>query len=113
MEPGFKLYVKEKWGSYIGQGNGISSLKDKLKYLKADLKDWNKNVFGCMQTNQKQILKEIKDLDIKDESEVLEESGQLRRMELLSQLREVDNKLDSLSRQKARANWCKFGDMNS
>ena len=70
-------------------------------------------MFGCMQTNQKRILKEVEDLDIKDDRDALEESGRLRRMELLSNLREVDNKLDSLSRQKAKANWCKFGDMNS
>jgi len=113
MEPGFKEYVKEKWGSYNGQENKISSFKEKLKSLKADLKVWNKNVLGCLQTNQKQILKEIEVLDVKDDNEDLGENGGLRRMELLSQLRLVDNKLDSLSRQKARANWCKFGDMNS
>ena len=113
MEPGFKVFVKEKWGSYNGQGSNISSLKEKLKSLKADLKVWNKNVFGCLQTNQKQILKDIEILDVKDDNDDLEESDRIRRMELLSQLRMIDNKLDSLARQKARTNWCKFGDMNS
>jgi len=37
----------------------------------------------------------------------------MRIMELFTQLRLVDKKLDSLSRQKARANWFKFGDTNS
>jgi len=50
---------------------------------------------------------------VKDDNEDLEENGRLRRMELLSQLRMVDNKLDSLSKQKARASWFKSGDMNS
>jgi len=58
-------------------------------------------------------LNEIKDLDVKDDNEEFLENGRLRRMELLSQLRMVDNKLDSLSRQKARPNWFKSGDMNS
>ena len=113
MEPGFKEFVKEKWGSYNGQGDNISSLKEKLKYLKADLKVWNKNVFGCLQTNQKQILKDIEILDVKDDNDDLEESDRIGRMELLSQLRMIDNKLDSLTRQKSRTNWYKFGDMNS
>ena len=50
MEPGFKEFVKEKWGTYSVQGNSISKLKDKLKLLKTDLKEWNKNVFGCLQS---------------------------------------------------------------
>jgi len=62
--------VKEKWGTYSVQGNNISKFKDKLKLLKSNLKDWNKNVFGCLQSNQKRILKEIKDLDVKDDNEV-------------------------------------------
>ena len=106
-------FVKEKWGSYNVQGNNIFSFKDKLKLLKVDLKDWNKNVFGCLQLNQKLILKEIEVLDVKDDNEELEENGRLRRMDLLSQFRMVDNKLESLSRKKAKANWCKFGDMKS
>ena len=40
---------------------------------------------------------------MKDDKEVLEENGRLRRMELLSQLRMVDNKLDSLSKQKGKS----------
>ena len=70
-------------------------------------------MFGCLQSKQKGILKEIEDLDVKDDNENLEENDRLRRMELLSQLRMIDNKLDSLAKQKARASWFKSGDMNS
>ena len=70
-------------------------------------------MFGCLHTNQKQILKDIEILDVKDDNDDLKESDWIRRMELLSQLRMIDNKLDSLARQKARTNWYKFGDMNS
>ena len=64
-------------------------------------------MFGCLQSKQKGILKEIEDLDMKDDNEDLEENDRLRRMELLSQLRMIDNKLDSLAKQKARASWFK------
>jgi len=38
--------VEEKWKSYVGQGNVIKGLKEKFKPLKANLKTWNREVFG-------------------------------------------------------------------
>jgi len=55
-EPGFKVMVKDKWESYQVQGNSMSIFKDKLKLLKADIKEWNKNVFGCVESNKRHIL---------------------------------------------------------
>jgi len=52
-------------------------------------------------------------LDDKDDCEGLDDNGRMRRLELLSQLGLVEKKLDSIYRQKARANWIKHGDMNS
>ena len=109
MEPGFKEFVKEKWCSYNVQGNSISKLKDKLKLLKADLKEWNKNVYGCLETKKKKILRQIEDLDVNDDNNFLEEHNQLRRMELFSQLRLIDKQVESLCRQKFRANWLSWG----
>jgi len=109
-EPGFKALVKEKWGSYLVHGNSMSILKDKLKLLKADIRVWNKEVFGCMEFNKKTIAAEIEDLD---DNDVLKENGKMRRMELFSQLELVEKKLDSIYRKKARGNWIKHGDINS
>jgi len=95
-EPGFKAMVKDNWDSYEVQGNSMSILKDKLKFLKADLKEWNRNVFGCVESNKRRILSEIEELDGKDDDEGLEENERMRRMELLSQLGMVDKKLDSI-----------------
>ena len=103
-KPGFKGMVKEKWGSYLVQGNSMSILKDKLKLLKADIRVWNKEVFGCMESNKKNIEAEIEELDDKDGNDALEENGKLRRMELFSQLGLVEKKLESIYRQKARVN---------
>jgi len=68
----FKVMVKDKWDSYEVQGNSMSILKDKLKLLKADLKEWNRNVFGCVESNKRRILSEIEELDGKDDDEGLE-----------------------------------------
>jgi len=40
-EPGFRAMVKHKWESFEVQGNSMSIFKDKLKLLKAELKEWN------------------------------------------------------------------------
>ena len=58
-------------------------------------------------------MREIEDLDVKDDNNDLEVNSQLRRMELFSQLRLIDKKLESLFTQKAKSNWFKFGDTNS
>ena len=55
--------VKEKWKSYSVQGNKIMMFKEKLKLLKIDMKLWNKDVLGNLDTTKKRILQEIEDLD--------------------------------------------------
>ena len=112
-EPGFTALIKEKWESYQVEGNSISALKDKLKLLKADLKVWNKNVFGSVESDRRRIEMEIEELYGEDDIDALEQDGRMRRMELLSQLGLVNKKLDSIYRQKARVNWLKYGDFNS
>jgi len=98
MEPGFKEMVGVKWRSYSVQGNNITRFKDKLKLLKADLKIWNRDVFGCMDFSKKRIVKEIEAFDNQDDIISLGENEKLRRLELLSQLRLIDSKMESLCR---------------
>ena len=112
-EPGFTAMVKGKWESYQVEGNSIFALKEKLKLLKADLKVWNRSVFGCVESDKRRIEMEIENLDGEDDIDTLEDEGRLRRLELLSQLGLVNKKLDSMYRQKARVNWLKHGDLNS
>ena len=42
----FKEFLSVKWPSYEVCGGGLYIFKEKLKKLKADLKVWNKEVFG-------------------------------------------------------------------
>jgi len=91
----------------------MSRFRDKLKFLKVDLKVWNRDVFGCLVANNKCILKEIEILDNQENEHNLEVNVREKRMDLLSQLRVFNKNLDSLSRQKARSKWFKDGDSNS
>jgi len=55
----------------------MTNIKDKLKYLKVDLKVWNRDVFGHLETNKKRIMKEIEELDIQDDYSNLERNARL------------------------------------
>ncbi|XP_068503978.1 uncharacterized protein [Phaseolus vulgaris] len=110
LERGFNEMVKEKWISYPRKGNAMVNVKEKLKILKGDLKIWNKEVFGNVYTRKKEILQEIEDLDCMDCLNDLNEGDRLKRAALVSRLKENDKKIESLTCQKARSRWFKYGD---
>jgi len=110
LERGFREMVKEKWLSYPAEGNAFVTFKEKLKKLKGDLKIWNREVFGNIQTQKSLILQEIEDMNCKDCLDGLREDGRLKRGELMSRLMVIDKKLESFFCQKARASWFKNGD---
>lgn len=76
--------MKEKWNSYSVQGNIVRKLKKKLNLLKYDLKTQNHEVCGIMDTTKKIIIREIEDLDRKDDISELRDNLKLKRMELVS-----------------------------
>jgi len=104
--------VIDKWNLYFVQGNSITKFRDELKRLKADLKEWNKDVFGHLNTKKKRILKEIEVLNIQDDVSKLEDHRRLKRMHFIGQLRVINKKLEFIFRQKARTNWFVYGDSN-
>jgi len=111
MERGFNDLVKGKWQSYLVQGNEITKIKEKLKLLKVDLKLWNKDVFGNLESTKNSILQEIEILDCQDDDNGdLLGRVRLKRTELANRLRETDKKIESLICQKTRASWLKNED---
>jgi len=110
MERNFLEMVKDKWTSYSAKGNALMVIKDKLKWLKGDLKTWNRDVFGNIETSKKMILQELEALDCQVYNGVWLESERLKRIDLVSRLKETNRKMDSLLHQKARASWFKYGD---
>ena len=109
-EKGFLEMVKVRWLSYPGQGCSFMKVKDKLKCLKGDLKEWNRDVFGNIETTKKRILQEIEILDNQYCNKGLVVTERIKKAELVSCLKETDKKLESLFRQKARISWLKNGD---
>jgi len=81
--------------------------------MKVDIKVWNWDVFGHLESEKKNCLMDIEELDVKDEGDALPESLRTRRLVLINHVEENNKKLESMFRQKARANWLTFGDSNS
>lgn len=69
----------------------------KLKY---NLQAWNRDVFGCIETKKQEIITTIGDLDNMDDNNNLNEDMRIEQMKLLSELKLVDNKQDSILKQK-------------
>jgi len=67
-------------------------------------------VFGNLDTTKRRILQELEDLNCQDCNGGLAESERLKRLELVSRLKENYKKLESLICQKARASWFKNGE---
>lgn len=98
--------VQRKRESYV-------RLKKKLKKLKNDLTPWNKEVFGVTSMKKQTIIRKIDEIDKLDDERDLEEDTRLLHMKLLSDLKLIYNKENSILYQKARVNWLEQGDTNS
>ena len=75
---------------------------DKLKRVKIEIKHWNKEVVSNAKSRKQQLLVEIEDLDRQDDEGILSEEMRVKRVDLLSQLRSLEEKDIAMLRQKAR-----------
>lgn len=60
------------WEEYQVNGTDIWIMKEKLKCLKSELKKWNKEIFGDINTKKQQIITFIRALDLEDENSNLQ-----------------------------------------
>jgi len=109
---GFKEVIWKSWADPISSGNRMVVLKVKLKGLKKELNLWKKEVFSTYTRNKKELVAEIERIDRYDDKGNLQEDLRVRRVELLSQLRNMEKEL-AMVRQKAKVDWLKGADTNS
>jgi len=112
-EQGFKELVKKVWTNDVYNGNGLERVKIKLKSLKRDLKLWRVEVFISDKFRRQRILDEIEAIDKCDDDDNLQEDIRLRRIQLLSALRDMFERKTAMIKQKSMADWIAKGDMNS
>jgi len=77
-------------------GGGIFVFKEKLKKLKADLKVWNREVFGDVNQVSKEFQKRLEELDTRDEEDGLVESERDERKSFFAKLTEVKAKQEAI-----------------
>lgn len=112
--PSFKEMVTTAWHNFTPpKGSRMYQFQQKLKYLKALIKNWNSTVFG-------NIFKEIKVLKSKMEETQQKIIVEGRTDELSSQEQELQKQLEErcrqeeiLWRQKSRITWLKEGERNT
>jgi len=109
----FKELVRNKWESYDIRGNNLYVLKEKLKRLKFDIRNWNKYVFGDVNKQRVELEKRVQDLDGKDDVGDLSVEDREERRQLLAELGQVIVKQEAILHQKARLSWLSQGDLNT
>ncbi|XP_068492357.1 uncharacterized protein [Phaseolus vulgaris] len=92
----FKEFVRFKWVSYDIRGNGLYVLKEKLKRLKFDIRNWNKHVFGDVNKQRVELEKRVQDLDGKDDEGDLSVEDREERRQLLADLGQVRVKQEAI-----------------
>ncbi|KAL8521151.1 hypothetical protein ACS0TY_011630 [Phlomoides rotata] len=110
--PQFKDFFQEKWKSYSIEGWAAYRLKEKLKLLKKDIRDWNKCIFGDIDHNIDSKMKEIEVLDRIDDAMGLEEVEVIQQNKSTAELIKFGQWKEKLLAQKAKARWLKEGDVN-
>ncbi|KAL8536190.1 hypothetical protein ACS0TY_011723 [Phlomoides rotata] len=100
--PRFKEFVIDKWRSYeVGGWDGFV-LKEKLKRLKMDIKQWNKEVFRQIDGKIEDRQNKIQELDMIDEAMGLEQHEIIQRNEERASLLYDIKCRDNILQQKAR-----------
>jgi len=85
----FKELVRNKWERYDIRGNSLYVLKEKLKRLKFDIRNWNKSAFGDVNKQRVDLEKRVQDLDGKDDERVLSVEDREEIRQLLADLGQV------------------------
>ena len=94
-------------------GCGLVMVKEKLKRLKQDLKIWNKEFFGDTNKEKQRLIENISELDKLDDQSGLNEEQKNQRSTLFAELKKVNNRFESMLRQKSRIKWLEAGDLNT
>jgi hypothetical protein len=105
--------VKQAWvgQAYVGWMGFV--LKDRLKGLKACIKEWNKAMFGKPEEKKKELIGKILELDLRSEGSGISCEEVATRELLFDELWVLLKSIDASIFQRSRVKWMKDGDANS
>jgi len=84
------------------QEGGMFVFKEKMKKLKADLKIWNREVFGFVNLAGDKMIKKLEELYERDDESDLDEQGREERRLLLAEHSQFLFKQEAFLKQKAQ-----------
>ncbi|PNY07495.1 cysteine-rich receptor-like protein kinase, partial [Trifolium pratense] len=110
---GYHLFVREKWNSLQVDGWGGYVLKEKLKLIKAGLKEWHKVHTQNLHSRIDSLKARLSALDEKGEEEALSEEELVEFHGVSLDIHSLSRLHASISWQQSRSVWLKDGDANS
>lgn len=113
QDPRFAKFVQDSWNNLEVHGTGLFVLKEKLKMLKGDLKRWNTDIFGDINSKKKEMVDKINAIELKAEITPLLDEEIAERKFLTGDFWRISNLQESLISQKSRIRWLREGDENS
>ncbi|GAU25959.1 hypothetical protein TSUD_373600 [Trifolium subterraneum] len=111
--PGYYLFVREKWKSLQVDGWGGFVLKEKLKMIKAALKDWHSAHSQNLPSRIDSLKNHLSILDQKGEEETLTEADLVELHGVAADIHSLSRLHASVCWQQSQSLWLKEGDANS
>lgn len=110
----FKDFVKTTWASFVPpEGAKMYQFQHKLRFLKNQLKIWNRDTFGNIFKAQQELNQELVNLQQKIMTEGHTETTLDQERLLHSQLEERRKQEEIYWRKKSRVRWLKEGERNT
>ncbi|XP_057795996.1 uncharacterized protein LOC131012095 [Salvia miltiorrhiza] len=113
MHPTFHALVEGSWSQETGVLCPIYKVMFKLKRLKKELKNWNKNVFGNVDALVDETQRELMDIQMRISLQGYTDELFEKEVQAQAKINVALTRKSCLLQQKSRVSWLKDGDRNT